>query len=226
MTDWQFYSSVERIWLCIRLNNELTQDADFGKKKITFSDEVHFDLGGYVNKQNCRIWGTENRCAYIEKTTQPKRHTVWCGFWSRDIIGLFFFENKQGEAVTVNGNSYRTMLNEFLFTKIEFGFNRTALSVTYPKLLSMFCALFLKITLSAAELMSFGHLGAAIWHRWTIICGVPSKISVKVGSHDCRYAPILYNFHYGLNKKNCPNQILYSQMIALLHIKLVVVNWR
>ena len=26
--------------------------------------------------------------------------------------------------------------------------------------------------------MSFGQLGAAIWHRWTIICGVPSKISV------------------------------------------------
>ena len=23
----------------------------------------------------------------------------------------------------------------------------------------------------AAELMSFGHLGVAIWHRWTIICG-------------------------------------------------------
>ena len=28
-------------------------------KKIIFSDEAHFDLGGYVNKQNCRIWGTE-----------------------------------------------------------------------------------------------------------------------------------------------------------------------
>ena len=24
-----------------------------------FSGEGHFDLGGYVNKQNCRIWGTE-----------------------------------------------------------------------------------------------------------------------------------------------------------------------
>ena len=39
---------------------------DFGKKKITFSDEAHFDLGGYVNKQNCRIWGTENPHAYNE----------------------------------------------------------------------------------------------------------------------------------------------------------------
>ena len=31
----------------------------FWQKKIIFSDEAHFDLGGYVNQQNCRIWGTE-----------------------------------------------------------------------------------------------------------------------------------------------------------------------
>ena len=29
------------------------------------------------------------------------------------------FKNEQGEAVTVNGDRYRAMLNEFLFTKIE-----------------------------------------------------------------------------------------------------------
>ena len=34
-------------------------------------------------------------------------------------FGPFFFENAQGEAVTVNGKCYRSMLNEFLFTKIE-----------------------------------------------------------------------------------------------------------
>ena len=38
-------------WACDRL----TEDSDFGKKKIIFSDEAHFDLCGYVNKQNCRI---------------------------------------------------------------------------------------------------------------------------------------------------------------------------
>ena len=43
-----------------------------------------------------------------------------------------------------------------------FGFNRTALRATQPKLHSMFYDLFLKIVLSVAELMSFGHLGAAI----------------------------------------------------------------
>ena len=35
------------------------------------------------------------------------------------MIGLFFFENKQVDAVTVNGDRYRAMLNEFLFTKFE-----------------------------------------------------------------------------------------------------------
>ena len=35
--------------------DRLTEDADFGKKKIIFSDESHFDLGRYVIKQNCRI---------------------------------------------------------------------------------------------------------------------------------------------------------------------------
>ena len=100
-------------------HDRLTEDADFGKKKIIFSDEAHFDLGGYVNKQNCRIWDTENPHAYIEKPTRPKRVTVWCEFWSRGINEPFFFENEQGESVTINGDLYRAMLNEFLFTKIE-----------------------------------------------------------------------------------------------------------
>ena len=43
----------------------------------------------------------------------------WCGFWSKGIIEPFFFENEQGEAVTINGGCYRAILNEFLFTKIE-----------------------------------------------------------------------------------------------------------
>ena len=82
-TDNQFYPSAERIWLCIHLNNagmwvgdRLTEDDDFGKKKIIVSDEAQFDLGGYVNKENCRIWGTENPHPYIEKPTHPKQVTV------------------------------------------------------------------------------------------------------------------------------------------------------
>ena len=77
------------------------------KYEIIFSDKAHFDLGVYVNKQNCRIWDTENPHACIEKPTHPKRVTVWCKFCSRGIIEPFFFENEHGEAVTVNGDRYR-----------------------------------------------------------------------------------------------------------------------
>ena len=150
--------------------DRLTEDADLGKKKIIFSDEVHFYLGEYVNKQNCRIWGTENPLAYIEKPMHPKRVTVWCGFWSRGIIGPFFFENEQGEAVTANGDRYRAMLNKFLLTKIKeenignIGFNRTTLRATQPKLHSILCALFLKIVLSATELILFkGQYSGSHW---------------------------------------------------------------
>ena len=111
--------------MCIRLNNaEKYCDRSPYRTcqfwlKIIFSDEAHFDLGGYVDKQNCRIWGTENPHTYIEKPTQPKRITIWCGFWSIGIIVAFFFENEQEEAVKVNGDHYRAVLSKFLITKIE-----------------------------------------------------------------------------------------------------------
>ena len=81
--------------------------------------KIHSDLGGYRNKQNCRIWGTKNSHAYIVNPTHPKQVTVWFGFFSRGIIGPFFFENEQGAVVTVNGDRYRARLNEFLFIEIE-----------------------------------------------------------------------------------------------------------
>ena len=51
-------------WVCDRL----TEDADFIKKKIIFSDETYFDLGGYVNKQNCRILGTQKTHTHTLKS--------------------------------------------------------------------------------------------------------------------------------------------------------------
>ena len=140
--------------------DRITEDANFGKKK---KDEAHFELGWYVSKQICRIWGTEDPHANIEKPTHPKRVTVWCGFWFRAIIGPFFFENEQGEPITVNEDLYR-YCSQKLKKRIlaTLGINMTALGATEPKLHTMFCDLYLKIALSAAEMMSFGHLRAAI----------------------------------------------------------------
>ena len=83
------------------------------------SDEAHFHLGGYVSKQNCRIWGSENPKMIIEKPLYSQRVTVWCGFWAVGIIGPYFFENETEAAILVNGLRYRTMINEFLWPELK-----------------------------------------------------------------------------------------------------------
>ncbi|GFT21775.1 hypothetical protein TNCV_2970161 [Trichonephila clavipes] len=45
-------------------------------KRILFSDEAHFWLNGYVNKQNCRIWSEANTQVYVETPLHPEKLTV------------------------------------------------------------------------------------------------------------------------------------------------------
>ena len=76
-------------------------------RKIIMSDEAHFHLGGYVNKQNnCHIWGSKNPKMIIEKPLYPQRVTIWCGFRPEGIMGPYFFEIEPGAAVSVNGLRY------------------------------------------------------------------------------------------------------------------------
>ncbi|KYN36525.1 hypothetical protein ALC56_09120 [Trachymyrmex septentrionalis] len=91
-------------------------DAGFSSK-IILSDEAHFHLDGFVNRQNCRFWGTENPHVIVEKQMHPQRVTVWCGFWAGGIIGPYFFENEAGQAVTVTGARYRYMITQFFLPK-------------------------------------------------------------------------------------------------------------
>ncbi|GFU84030.1 DUF4817 domain-containing protein, partial [Trichonephila clavipes] len=57
--------------------NEIAVVPDF-HKRILFSDEAHFWLNGYVNKQNCRIWSEANPQVYVETPLHPEKLTVWC----------------------------------------------------------------------------------------------------------------------------------------------------
>ncbi|GFT82909.1 DUF4817 domain-containing protein [Trichonephila clavipes] len=84
-------------------------------KRILFSDEAHFWLNGYVNKQNCRIWSEANPQVYVETPLHPEKLTVWCTLWAGGIIGPYFFKNDEGHNVTVNGDRYRAMITNFSF---------------------------------------------------------------------------------------------------------------
>ncbi|GFX05991.1 hypothetical protein TNCV_760271 [Trichonephila clavipes] len=54
--------------------NEIAVAPDF-HKRILFSDEAHFWLNGYVNKQNCRIWSEANPEVYVETPLHPETLT-------------------------------------------------------------------------------------------------------------------------------------------------------
>ncbi|GFX87649.1 uncharacterized protein TNCV_2465421 [Trichonephila clavipes] len=87
-------------------------------KRILFSDEAHFWLNGYVNKQNCRIWSEANLQVYVETPLHPKKLTVWCALWAGGIIGPYF-KNDEGHNVTVNGDRYRAMITNFFIPELN-----------------------------------------------------------------------------------------------------------
>ncbi|GFU79209.1 uncharacterized protein TNCV_2137321 [Trichonephila clavipes] len=65
--------------------NEIAVVPDF-HKRILFSDEAHFWLNGYVNKQNCHIWSEANPQVYVETPLHPEKLTVWCALWAGGIL--------------------------------------------------------------------------------------------------------------------------------------------
>ncbi|GFU72961.1 hypothetical protein TNCV_4636951 [Trichonephila clavipes] len=65
--------------------NEIAVVPDF-HKRILFSDEAHFWLNGYVNKQNCRIWSEANPQVYVETPLHPEKLIVWCALWAGGIL--------------------------------------------------------------------------------------------------------------------------------------------
>ncbi|GFU80027.1 uncharacterized protein TNCV_579071 [Trichonephila clavipes] len=98
--------------------NEIAVVPDF-HKRILFSDEAHFWLNGYVDKQNCRIWSEANPQVYVETPLHPEKLTVWCALWAGGIIGPYFFKNDEGHNVTVNGDRYRAMITNFFIPELN-----------------------------------------------------------------------------------------------------------
>ncbi|GFU71438.1 transposable element Tcb2 transposase [Trichonephila clavipes] len=98
--------------------NEIAVVPDF-HKRILFSDEAHFWLNGYVNKQNCRIWSEANPQVYVETPLHPEKLTVWCALWAGGIIGPYFFKNDESHNVTINGDRYRAMITNFFIPELN-----------------------------------------------------------------------------------------------------------
>ncbi|KAL0860440.1 hypothetical protein ABMA27_009829 [Loxostege sticticalis] len=92
-----------RLDYCQRVINLNLEEDDF-PSKLVMSDEAHFHLSGHVNKQNTRFWGTDNPRIIQETPLHPLKVTVWYA---------------GGNAITVTGERYRTMLREFLIPSLD-----------------------------------------------------------------------------------------------------------
>ena len=88
------------------------------RRCLIMTDEAQFCLDGTVNKQNARIWGTENPHATYEQEGQSPSITVWCGVWAKGIIGPFFITEK-GRPTTVTGPRYHALIRDQVVPKIE-----------------------------------------------------------------------------------------------------------
>ena len=78
------------------------------------SDEAHFHLSGFVNKQNFPYWSATNSTELHERPLHSSKVTVWCAISSFGVIGPYFFENEREKAVTVTGPRYVHMLENIL----------------------------------------------------------------------------------------------------------------
>ncbi|GBM26099.1 hypothetical protein AVEN_12855-1 [Araneus ventricosus] len=79
---------------------------------IWFTDEAHFHLNGFVNKQNWRFWGSENPHLNEEKPLHSPKVTAWVAVCSKGIIGPFFMRE------TISSERYITILEEFVSTHL------------------------------------------------------------------------------------------------------------
>ncbi|XP_025016781.1 uncharacterized protein LOC112538930 [Tetranychus urticae] len=87
---------------------QMIETSQFNHEDIIFSDEAHFHLDGYVNKQNFRFWGSERPEYFQSKSAHPIRLTAWAAI-TRHKIFITFFRN------TVTGDSYNTLLKRSFF---------------------------------------------------------------------------------------------------------------
>ena len=89
-----------RLEFCQQITTNINEDSEF-LDKLWMSDEAHFYLTGYVNKQNYRYWTDSNPKEVHERPLHSSKVTVWCAVSSHGVIGPYFFENEERITMTV-----------------------------------------------------------------------------------------------------------------------------
>ena len=95
-------------WFC-----EMIDDDPEFLNDVWFSDEAHFLLSGHVNSKNNIFWGSAPPDYCLEKPLHSSKCTAWVAISKHGIIGPFWFEDVNGQAVTINTKRYVEVLRKF-----------------------------------------------------------------------------------------------------------------
>jgi len=80
---------------------------------IWFSDEAHFTLSGAINSKNTVYWGKSRPPFVNQRPLHDKKCTAWMALSSHGLIGPFFFEDGEGNTVTVTAERYVKVMTKF-----------------------------------------------------------------------------------------------------------------
>ena len=103
----------KRATFCMDMQENIDNEDGF-LEKVIFSDEATFHLSGKVNKQNVRIWGTENPREFVEHMRDSPKVNVFCAMSKEKVYGPEFFDEP-----TVTGNSYLKLLKKKVMPKLK-----------------------------------------------------------------------------------------------------------
>ena len=96
-------TEVKRLAFANKIADMIDND-EIDPRKIWFTDEAHFYLDGYINRQNYRIWGSENPQMFRVKPLHPQKVTAWIGISYDGYCGPYFFDE------TINSERYVELL--------------------------------------------------------------------------------------------------------------------
>ena len=93
--------------------NKIDDDERFSQH-VLFTDEATFHVNGCVNRDNCRIRGSQQSNEIVEYDRCSPKVNVWCGLMHDQVIGSFFFIEQ-----TITGHVYLDMLEQYVFPQAE-----------------------------------------------------------------------------------------------------------
>lgn len=110
---------LSKLWFFCEWTHRKLAEHPLFCRKVKFSDEAHFWINGYVNKQNCRF-RSEDQPAQLQKLPM---HPEKSQLMADSIIGPYFFKDTGNRNVTVNAERYREMMSK-VFAQMQDGTRR------------------------------------------------------------------------------------------------------